>query len=526
MKKTFKFFAAALAIVAAASCAKEINVDTPVDDSAEKVYMTFTASYDAEGETKTVLAENNFIHWTDEDAIRIFSKDKSGDWNMNDEVFAIDPSSNDADPTFGDFSGNVVPSTSYIAATPAYGWSVYNGPTKYIEFEGLANQIAVEGAFDPSMHLALSVSLKENHFYFQNACALLKVKIGNNLEDVYSIQVTGSKVETPFGDAALGGKLSYRVGDLYPNKTSASSNTITLKKSNANESLKKNVDYYIVVPICDVENFTVTMLNKNGQAVSTKSKSNKFEIKRNKIYDLGTFDYQLKVGDYYYSDGTTGVAYKSNAVGVVFYVGNPHEVDSTLPSECTKGLVVGLEEIGNVAFDSGPSLKGTSNFQPDYYYSNISTKNTSDFGNTTTAKALIAESKAYKLTVLHKNTNTSLYQSYALSSRTQYGSGWYIPSCKEYSLMYQAMSVLNAKDNFTDLRSWGSSDKTTVFSNLSGSPCFGYHTVWQANLENGWRCVNYYYLSDSKEEGIYPTVVRQPNSNHGYPHIGRIIFAF
>ena len=48
MKKTFKFFAAALAIVAAASCAKEISNDniqneTPAE---ETVHMTFSASFD------------------------------------------------------------------------------------------------------------------------------------------------------------------------------------------------------------------------------------------------------------------------------------------------------------------------------------------------------------------------------------------------------------------------------------------------------------------------------------------------
>ena len=77
MKKTFKFFAAALAIVAAASCAKEISNDNIQNENPieETVHMTFSASFDSEGETKTVLADNNFVHWTDEDAIRLFYKD-------------------------------------------------------------------------------------------------------------------------------------------------------------------------------------------------------------------------------------------------------------------------------------------------------------------------------------------------------------------------------------------------------------------------------------------------------------------
>ena len=527
MKKTIKFFAAALAIVAAASCAKEINVDTPADDSAEKVQMTFTASYDAEGETKTVLAENNFIHWTDNDAIRIFSKDVYGDWNMNDEVFVIDPSSNDADPTFADFSGNIVPSTSYYAASPADGWSVYNGATKYFQFEGLANQIAVKGSFDSSKHIALSVSLKNNHFYFQNACALLKVKIGKSLSDVYSIQVTGSKVETPFGEGALGGMLQFRVGDLYPTKTNMSPNSITLKNSNANEPLEKDVVYYIVVPVCDVENFTVTLFNEKGQALSTKSKSSKFEIKRNKIYDLGTFNYQLQVGDYYYSDGTTGVEYKSNAVGVVFYVGDPHEVDSTLPSQFTKGLVVGLKEYSNLNFGTN-GVGSTMSLQPDCY--GVNTYASNKYGANSVldgvSKNIIGISNAYDMTLKHRKGEggSKLYSSYGFGSVS--GSGWLIPSAKEYSLMYKHITLLNSKEGFTDLQVWTTSDKSTNDSTY-GEYVIGYHTVWQANIggENGWRCLNYYYINSSNE-GLAQIVSNTNKQGGSKGHIGRAFLAF
>jgi hypothetical protein len=104
MKKTFKFFAAALAIVAAASCAKEISNDNiPVE---EEVPVTFTASYDEEDGTKATLAENNFVHWTDEDAIYVYINDSYGDVNST-ATLSIDPSSNDDDPTFAAFTGTL-----------------------------------------------------------------------------------------------------------------------------------------------------------------------------------------------------------------------------------------------------------------------------------------------------------------------------------------------------------------------------------------------------------------------------------
>ena len=234
---------------------------------------------------------------------------------------------------------------------------------------------------------------------------------------------------------------------------------------------------------------------------------------------------KINIGDYYYSDGTTGSEYKSTAVGVVFYVGDPHEVDPTIPAEYTTGLVVGLEEITDIVYDVSPSLTSTNVFKPDTYYSNVKTTSTSEFRQTTTAKNLIAVSRAYDMTAQHASYRTSLYQSYSLGLRTNYESGWYIPCCREYSLMYKEKTVLNAKQNFTALRSWSDSDESTAFSKLTESPCFGYHTVWQANYDGGWRCVNYYCLNNGAE-GIYPAVVRNNTNNANYPHIGRVIFAF
>ena len=198
MKKTFKFFAAALAIVAAASCAKEINVDTPADDSAEKVYMTFTASYDAEGETKTVLADGNKVHWSDTDAIRIFGKkknDSSYGFYLSDTAYEIDPASNDENPTFAVFSGTGVPYYQNYAVLPANGWEAYSNNMRFSN--GLSSQVAVAGSFDPSKHIAVSTETTGTHFSFYNGCALLKVKVGS--DGIYSIKVDGTESNTGAG---------------------------------------------------------------------------------------------------------------------------------------------------------------------------------------------------------------------------------------------------------------------------------------------------------------------------------------
>lgn len=291
MKKTFKLFAAALAIVAAASCAKEVNVDTPVDEpSTETVHMTISASFDVEGETKTVLAENNLVHWTDEDAIRLFYTYDTYDWYLNDGVFSIDPASNDADPTFAVFSGDTKPSKKYYAVSPAAGWSAPS--YMYFQYDGLHTQNAVKDSFDPTKHLAMSVNTSGDVFKFQNACALLKVKVVG--ENVYSIKVDGAVgvmddyYSTPIG---IGMPIRFRPGsiDLYQfNYTYGHSSSIVL--ANGANPLENGATYYIVVPHFTVKNFNVSLCDANGNALVTKSKASDFKIERNKIYDLGTLE--------------------------------------------------------------------------------------------------------------------------------------------------------------------------------------------------------------------------------------------
>lgn len=532
MKKTFKFFAAALAIVAAASCAKEVNVDTPADDSADKVFMTFTASYETEGETKAVLADGNFVHWSDTDAIRIFGKNADGSLNLGDESFAIDPSSNDDDPTFAIFSGTGVPYSINYAVLPANGWDKYN---TYMCFsEGLGHQTAVKNSFDPTKHIAISSEATSTHFSFYNECALLKVKIGS--DGIYSVKVDGMTGKKTFGidNTAIGMMLQYtpgKIGKLSVNHVTGLSQSIILANSDPSKALESGATYYIVVPYGDFGGFKVAICDLNGNELVSKSKASRFNIERNKVYDLGTFEkpaYQLQVGDYYYSDGTTGVEYKSNAVGVVFYVGKPQDVDPTIPGGFTKGLVVGLKEYSNLYF--GTENDGnTSSLHPDNYGVNTyaSSKAGANAVLDAASKNIIGMSRAYEMTVKHakKTGGSELYSSYNFGTNS-YGSGWMIPSAKEYSLMYKNINVLNSKDQFTDLQVWTSSDKSENDESL-GEYVIGYHTIWQANIngEAGWRCLNYYYI-DSSREGVVQ-VVSNTNSRPGSKgHIGRAIFAF
>ena len=296
MKKTFKFFAAALAIVAAASCAKEISNDNIQNENPaeETVHMTFSASFDSEGETKTVLAKKNFVHWTDEDAIGVYAYNEYE--TRLYAPFVIDATSNDQDPTFAVFEGDIPynSSNSYYGVFPASGWA----PTLIQFNDGLASQKAVKDSFDPAKHVVVSEKARGgtyDHFVFHNVCALLKVTLA--IDNIYSIKVTGSHTH---------GSTNYGIGDsfgFYTSDLSAKTysfgywsedgfNDITLANADSTP-LENGATYYIVVPHVTVKGFNVSLYNAEGKVIAQKSKASDFKIERNKIYNLGTFDESL-----------------------------------------------------------------------------------------------------------------------------------------------------------------------------------------------------------------------------------------
>lgn len=288
MKKTFKFFAAALAIVAAASCAKE-QVSDSQNQVNEKNSVTLSATFDVD--TKATLADKNFVHWTDTDQIgvQVFGK---WEWDHLDAPFVIDPSSNDEDPTFASFTGELSYNdvNGYYAVLPATGWD-----QNRMMFDGFGSQTAVKGSFDPNKHLAISErasGANYTHYVFHNVCALLKVTVG--VENVYSIKVEGSHYDK-YGDKYTVGAKPYFLeqylsvsGNYNPGYWYPGTNAIEL--SNKGAALETGATYYIVVPHVTVMGFKVSLCDANGNTLVTKSKTSDFKIERNKIYDLGTFE--------------------------------------------------------------------------------------------------------------------------------------------------------------------------------------------------------------------------------------------
>lgn len=153
----------------------------------------------------------------------------------------------------------------------------------------------------------------------------------------------------------------------------------------------------------------------------------------------------VKVGDYYYSDGTwsTDLNADKTVVGVVFSVANAVASDSHLAADhpdCSHGLVMGLAELENVQFYTGSaSMKKTSEWLRTNGYKTTSDNDVCGYGNTKGYKALNAAAPEGAMPIVLCD-GLSTYPVAAPSA----SSGWYVPSYKEMSLMAQQMTALNA----------------------------------------------------------------------------------
>ena len=442
MKQTIKFFAAALAIVAAASCAKELaNDNTDLAPEQGLIHKVFSASLNVDEETKTTLHTDGVtVHWTEGDKIKVIPADtyKGNDFN----VVSIDG-------TFADFEGETVDANSYRAVYPASAyhsnWSTSSTFTFSNGSDALKNQYAVENnfsiaaAFNSSSNFAVSTTSKDEHLYFQNINAYLKVSL--EMDNAATIEVSTDKVEGTAGLSTmydLGGTLNYRVstGEVY-----MSSNHSIVFKSEDGSNLKSGVNYYIAIPAVKMTGLTLVVKDSNGGTLVSFKKAAEFIPVANTIYNLGTLSApKLSVGDYYYSDGSTSAKLDNTktVVGVVFYVGDPTAHDTTLKKDypsCKNGLVLGLNEaLKQLSASAGWSVPdGYMNVQGAIYSSGVKR-----------VEPLASLMTGYNNTKVMSFSGTTESLEYCNTfSQALNGSVWFIPTIAEFDEMYKNLSALN-----------------------------------------------------------------------------------
>ena len=288
MKSTLKYFAAALAIVAAASCTKDVPYDENIDiENQPKVEMTFKASIDAD--TKTAL-NGKLLEWSAGDRITLYGNGayKTADgYNVHKGTCTIEESSISSDKTSAAFTGEVASSSDYCALYPADGWNVNTMFDYKYEFKGFDNQIATINSFDPSKHvMAAGTAIDGKRLNFKNICALAKVTIGTDI--IYSVKIEGNAKSV----GSIGGTYGWKVNKNMCEHSAVSSNlihSITLRNENGTP-LVNGATYYIVLPACTISNYSVSVCDQDGFVIGSKTKASDFIVERSKIYDMGAFD--------------------------------------------------------------------------------------------------------------------------------------------------------------------------------------------------------------------------------------------
>ena len=178
MKNTFKFLAAALIVVAAASCTKENpSTDSQVSDQ-KLVHKVFTATLDSDTKTTLVPGEDGaFVHWVEGDQIKVIPEGQT-----NATLFDI----LSIDGTHANFAGEIVEANSYRAVYPASALHVAQSFNEFLLTDEYSNALALQYAvendfsvaasFGAPSNFAVSSSCSNNRLEFCNINAYLKIK--------------------------------------------------------------------------------------------------------------------------------------------------------------------------------------------------------------------------------------------------------------------------------------------------------------------------------------------------------------
>ena len=303
MKKTIKFFAAALAVVTAA-CGKIDSDISFEEDRIEFNYEVIDVIVEASltgpvdpNETRTALAPDGIsVHWTNGDQINMFPFKGTGHndpspYEGNGYLLKVDASTISGGSA--QFTGTAVNADTYRAIYPAS--SLNSGSCwgdDYVFYSStLKSQTVVENNFPQTTWGCTNISMafetaKGDVLHFKNQMAYIKFSV--NEPNIYSIHLSADKASygsdrTLSNTGNIGGTLHYRpvTGkfDLF------SDDPITL--SNNEQPFSVGKTYYVAIPPVTMEGFSMECKDANGNNVVGKTKQSQFTAESNHIYNIG-----------------------------------------------------------------------------------------------------------------------------------------------------------------------------------------------------------------------------------------------
>lgn len=277
MRKSY-FAIIALGALVIASCQKENSADLPKVDS-----PVFTATLDADSDTKTVLVEIENVkksHWVSGDAIRVLNGT-----NTTGCVADYTTTDSGASATFKtdvkDFKG-----TEFVAMYPASqaGYAWWNASVDKIVNKLWLKpvQTAEAGGYDPEAHIAVAYS-ETTSLEFKNAVSLLKFTIAEGSKEVSAISVSVPTPDNGSKSGYIAGNFNYDTkSSICYNEGGSLSTTVALTGT-----FDAGQTYYMAVLPGTYASLTLKVNDKEYKTKSTPS-----EFVASKVYDLGSIDVQ------------------------------------------------------------------------------------------------------------------------------------------------------------------------------------------------------------------------------------------
>lgn len=344
MKKTIKFFAAALAVLAAISCTKENpeNSDFENGQIIIPTEITLNASF-VNSATKTTL-KDNVPNWESTDRICVYPYNPS---NTNNNYFSpydgayfdIDSFSKDCAVFRGtpkgvfyttyDIYGAIFPGESILRSngSPQNANTVFN---KYIfAYNTLANQTAVLGDFSnatfsnsstTTSNLSCALTSTNNEtLSFKNINAHLKFTV--DISGVRTIELSAESV-TKFDLSSmdtgsdLGGTIYY-YPHTEPDIRMGLSGDNPIIFTNGSSDFTKGGLYYVAIPAVKMSGLTITLKDAAGNIIKAFNKSSEFSAYPNHIYNIGSLKEDTEIGEDVQINTFAEAVHKTDANGTI-----------------------------------------------------------------------------------------------------------------------------------------------------------------------------------------------------------------
>ncbi len=236
--------------------------------------MTFTASAEADGGSRSALAANGVsVNWVTDDAISVF------DFNNANNAFTL---SEGAGTNVGHFDGTLTNATLQNTALYPY---FQNATIAERTISGIlmpAEQKAVKNGFDPTSNIMTAFST-DGKFYFKQAVCYVKITTTDECDKI---------VFTANGNESLAGTTNLNVGEKgIPTHTVTANGatTVTLMPTEGLTSFEAGTYHIGILPQTLASGFTVECFKTNSEMKQVKKYDKSISIfSRGKIVNLGS----------------------------------------------------------------------------------------------------------------------------------------------------------------------------------------------------------------------------------------------